>query len=1099
MEKELLNSIQVQEFLTDFEETSTIELLEEGGKEENELFQIAEARGILLKGSRDLAGFKTVYTFADKANGNKARLPKKVLLRALPGIVGKPVDIDHNRSRVIGYYIDYKYIVKDESVVAYGIIFKSNFAEEWKTAQQLFRSGKLTSSYEIWCPKGKRKYLPDGTYELTEQEVAGGAILFKTKPAFAEANVLEMAKINDEDMVYASKHHHPCEEMIIKGETICRKCGNCKHEETPEVADKKDEVGTKPALVAPFAISEKEKPENKDVVGQKPRNNPPHSVASVEESMTCPKCAYKGIPNKKVVGDKTNTYTYACSQCNADISTPFSSSVKCANCAYIIDKPFVTANEIKCPECKAILNQKGETKYPPQHIDFKMACPACSSRNWRILKSEDKNSDIKCMSCQKAYNVSYQADPKATTMTTLHFLHTGSVPCAQCGERVNYMGISKNRKYEVACGNCQLRFSHDITNEMIRRIGSINEMTQADYETKYGQPSDLQDVSQPKMNSDHTPINKEDRYVHKASLVEFKYQLNETTDVVLEGKILQSEDSKYILEVAGYEGIFIVNEKELISTADELIDKSANTIVAKGEQKMEKKEIVPSAEIETPVEASIDDSYEDGFEVAKKLTTEDRNALSDKDFGVVIHKDGKTIRKYPMKDPAHVRNALSRLGQEAPKAGLKTLGVSPESVRAKVLRRAKELNMHLTMDKADIDSYDTEVTDDKSAEKVAQKLIKAHDDALFLQDKTAKEQKMAEEEEKKESVVEEKKEEKENENKAFKAPDIKDDAEALAKKLAEADLKKGKPDLNREIADLKKGKPDYNPELADLKSGKPDMQRDIANKDSALNKDLTGRTAPKADDLKQENKECKNDNTADLKAGKPDIQRNIADLKSGKPDMQRDIADLKSGKPDMDRTVADLKSGKPDLNRELADLKKPVADEKHVALADLKSGKPDINRNIADLKKGKPDMNRELAEYKGYDAPTTDDDADKLAQKLAMAKACIAKHLACVKSAHKKIQEAKRLSKASLETANFYKENAEEITKRRKEVGLEVSSKLTDKEILDNTKFADVKLEKANLEVAKNQTIGSKNAPEDERAKLRAEIDKKAYRWNEKK
>jgi transcription elongation factor Elf1 len=1048
IKEEFITSIQCQEFLTDYEESVSLQLLEEGSKEENELFQIAKARGILLQDSRDLAGIKMVYTFADKANGNRARLPKKILLRALPGICGKSIDIDHNRSRVIGYYIDYKYIVKDESVIAYGIIFKSNFADEWKQAQALFRAGKLTCSYEIWCAKNKRKYLSDGTYLLTEMEIAGGAILFKTKPAFADAHVLEMAKINEEDMVYASKHFHPCEEMIIHGETICRKCGKCQEPEeakiigepinvqlpSPITVSGKDSVGTKPVLVAPFAISDKEKPENKDVVGVKPRNNPPHSVASMDKEVECPKCAYKGIPNKKVVGDGTNTYTYACMKCGGlldNISTPFS-SVKCANCSYIIDKPFVTANEIKCPECKAILNEKGETKYPPQHIDFKMSCPACSSRNWRILKSDNKNADIKCMSCQRAYVISYQEDPKATVMSNLHFLHIGTAPCAQCGHRVGYAGTSKNNKYEVSCGECNLRFSHDITNEMVRRISSINEMTKADYETKYGAPTDLNTVTTPRVNSDPTVINKIDNYVHKAGLVEFNYPLSNGGEIVLEGKIINENPSGlnlYNLEVAGIEGIFIVSEKELISTADELIDKSANIIETEGEKDMEKKDVKPSAEIESPVEASIDDSYEDGFEVAKKLTYEQRQSLSDKDFAVVIHKDGKTIRKYPIKDPAHVRNALSRLGQEAPKAGLKSLGVSPESVRAKVLRRAKELNMHMNMNKADADSYDTDVMDDKNAEKVAEKLIKSHDDALFLQDKTLKEQKMAEEEEKLETIKEEKEETKENKNKASDEP--------------------------TSILGVRGSK-----EKADLKGGKPDMNRNIANTENA--------------DLKKPVKDEKHTDVADLKTGKPDIDRTVADLKSGKPDMDRTVADLKSGKPDIDRTVADLKTGKPDMDR-----------------------------TVADLKTGKPDMNRNIAELKGYQVPLPGDDSDKLAEKLAQAKACIARHVASVKKAHKKLQEARKISKEKAcemhrEMASqieFYKVNAEEIGKRQREVGLEIASKISDRDILDNTKFADLKLEKANLEVAtKGKVIGSKSEEAgDPNKDVRAEIDAKAF------
>lgn len=81
------------------------------------------------------------------------------------------------------------------------------------------------------------------------------------------------------------------------------------------------------------------------------------------------------------------------------------------------------------------------------------------------------------------------------------------------------------------------------------------------------------------------------------------------------------------------------------------------------------------------------------IEEAKRLTYKERQALPDDMFAVVVKKGDRKIRMFPIQDPAHVRNALSRLGQAKPQATLKKLGVSIESVRKKILRRAKELNM----------------------------------------------------------------------------------------------------------------------------------------------------------------------------------------------------------------------------------------------------------------------------------------------------------------------------------------------------------------------------------------------------------------------
>lgn len=234
---EKITNIQMQEFLQDFEATSELYILDEG-KEKNELVAIAKTKGINLRDNRDLSGFKTIYTFANKANANKARLPKEVLLKALPSMIGKPVDIDHNRRYVVGHYIDYRYIEKGEMVVAYGVFYKSNFGEEWDTVLKLFASKKLTTSYEIWCPKEKRRLLPDGTYELLQQEIAGGAILFKETPAFEDAKMLELAKQYSsalvDEMVYAKTY---CSSDIIigGGDVACVDCGKCKH--LPETAD----------------------------------------------------------------------------------------------------------------------------------------------------------------------------------------------------------------------------------------------------------------------------------------------------------------------------------------------------------------------------------------------------------------------------------------------------------------------------------------------------------------------------------------------------------------------------------------------------------------------------------------------------------------------------------------------------------------------------------------------------------------------------------------------------------------------------------------------------------------------------------------------
>ncbi len=69
----------IEYFIEDFETKSEIELIE--GKEKSELEKIAEVRGMSIKGSRDLAIFKTIYGFTNRPNSNGAVLPQKELLK----------------------------------------------------------------------------------------------------------------------------------------------------------------------------------------------------------------------------------------------------------------------------------------------------------------------------------------------------------------------------------------------------------------------------------------------------------------------------------------------------------------------------------------------------------------------------------------------------------------------------------------------------------------------------------------------------------------------------------------------------------------------------------------------------------------------------------------------------------------------------------------------------------------------------------------------------------------------------------------------------------------------------------------------------------
>jgi len=210
-------------FLEDFSHSSSLEIIE--GSEKSDLEKVAEAQGYKSK-SLDLGLFKTIYAFTNKANSNGAILPEKKLLKILPRIIGKPININHSRNKVVGHYIDYKYIQKDRKIIAYGAFYKTYFPEEWELAKKLFKKGKLSTSFEIWSPREARVDFQDGTYALGQMEIAGGALIYEDEdniPAFKDAKALALAKkveTPELELVLAKYDKEHEESEIITSENV---------------------------------------------------------------------------------------------------------------------------------------------------------------------------------------------------------------------------------------------------------------------------------------------------------------------------------------------------------------------------------------------------------------------------------------------------------------------------------------------------------------------------------------------------------------------------------------------------------------------------------------------------------------------------------------------------------------------------------------------------------------------------------------------------------------------------------------------------------------------------------------------------------------
>lgn len=499
-----ITNVNLEEFLNDHLERSKIILLEEG-KEQDDIMAVAQAKGYILKDSNDLAGFKTIYTFDTAANINKARLPKELLLKALPGLIGKPVDIDHNRIYVVGHYIDYRYIASKHMVIAYGVFYKSNFGEEWIKAKELFKAGKLGTSYEIWCPKSKRKYLPDGTYILTNMEIAGGGLMFKEKPAFPDAKVLELAmKHIDEQkteyLVSTKKNYEACELIFAAGYNYDAKVGNVNKTTTP-ANDKlymADELIGKPVSVqlpSPI-LSDKNIGFEKPIIGL-PKHDTQVGISIPSKTIGTPgnltdlaeKNALKntGLQPDRLKNDNLGD--------NVSVPGPqIVASMKCQNCAKEFTgspQTFQRKNSIdfyevartddmhQCPQCKSIINRQGFMLHPPQIIDFGMACPSCRSSNWRLLTNEPETADVKCMNCSKAYHFQFAKPENNPLIGKFNFLREGNSSCPQCHNMIPYSTISNAEVKSLTCRKCGLHYGINLNKSgSSRKVSNVNEFVQ---------------------------------------------------------------------------------------------------------------------------------------------------------------------------------------------------------------------------------------------------------------------------------------------------------------------------------------------------------------------------------------------------------------------------------------------------------------------------------------------------------------------------------------------------------------------------------------------------------------------------------------------
>lgn len=214
----------VEVFLKGFTFNSRYEFFE--GKEvSKELIKIAAKRGIKLP-SHDLAVFKCVYAFVDEANLNGCILPKEEVEKSLDTLVGKSIDFDHIRQRIVGHWIHAE--LKGDEIIAYGVFYKSSLNDDYELIKDLLEKGQLGVSFEAW---GDKEKLETGEFNLRDIEFAGGALLVKEQPAFPKAGVLEMSK--RKRVLELAKVLKPPAELILSSYNC--ECLNCGYRVTSDV------------------------------------------------------------------------------------------------------------------------------------------------------------------------------------------------------------------------------------------------------------------------------------------------------------------------------------------------------------------------------------------------------------------------------------------------------------------------------------------------------------------------------------------------------------------------------------------------------------------------------------------------------------------------------------------------------------------------------------------------------------------------------------------------------------------------------------------------------------------------------------------------
>jgi len=191
---------------------------------DKDIIEAVQKKGIQYP-NINLAFFKAHYGKVEEPNGNRIRMGKEAVMKALPGLVGVQCNKNHMGEGFINGYIVDAWLNDQNEIDIIIAFFKSIYEEDYRTALELMQENDLNVSFELLADRGSQEYLSDGTIRLNDIEFTGVGLLFGVDQAYKNGKVFQMATLykqraeSSKELVYASQVIDSCEQILANHTT----------------------------------------------------------------------------------------------------------------------------------------------------------------------------------------------------------------------------------------------------------------------------------------------------------------------------------------------------------------------------------------------------------------------------------------------------------------------------------------------------------------------------------------------------------------------------------------------------------------------------------------------------------------------------------------------------------------------------------------------------------------------------------------------------------------------------------------------------------------------------------------------------------------